>query len=63
MVEVWIDGGSNGQPQYTFSEYGSSLAFQQSWILPAALATSGPHTVVFKNPSTSYIDMDAIEIP
>jgi hypothetical protein len=59
-VEVWIDGVLNT----TLSEYGSALAWQQTWTLPTALS-NGTHTVQFKNPNPStatYIDIDAIQI-
>jgi hypothetical protein len=58
-VQVWIDGTL----RHTFSQNGS-LAWQQSWTLPAQLS-SGTHTVEFKNPSASsstYIDIDTITI-
>jgi hypothetical protein len=57
-VEVWIDGVL----QYTFNEYGSVLAWQQTWSVPVSLP-AGVHTVEFRNPSAStYIDIDAITI-
>jgi CSLREA domain-containing protein len=59
-VEVWIDGTL----VHTFSEYGASQVWQQSWTLPIPLEY-GTHTVEFKNPNGStatYIDIDAIQI-
>jgi hypothetical protein len=58
-VQVWIDGVQ----QYTFTQNGS-LAWQQSWTLPAPLS-NGTHTVQFKNPNASaaiYMDVDALQV-
>jgi hypothetical protein len=59
-VEVWIDGIK--RDEFTFSQYGSSVVWQQSWTLPTALSY-GTHIVQFKNPSASTnIDIDSITI-